>query len=171
MDLEEDGSLLLEVNGESLGPAAPKSNGNKPRIRYEPDLGAWLYFWHRGRLFLWYRQREQPRTNVIDFLGHTKIEGRLYCFSRSTAPIKAFIQEALNEHQRKNAAFTCIRRPVRSKQRREGNNPWIKAATRPSRPVDTIVLDEEPKNQILADIEEYLEPNTRRWYAGRGIPY
>ena len=167
----EDDSLQLEIDGASFVPATPKPNESKPTIRYEPDLGAWLYFWHGGHFFLWYRQREQPRANVIDFFGETKIEGKLYCFSRSTAPIKAFIQDALNEYLRKNAAFTSIRRPARSKQRRDGNNPWIQVATRPSRPVDTIVLDEESKTRITADIEEYLDPNTRRWYAGRGIPY
>ena len=164
-------NLQFEVDGVPLAHTSSNTDGKKPTVRYEPDLGTWLYFWHDGRLSLWYRQKEQQKANVIDFLGDTKIEGRLYCFSRSTAPIKAFIQDALNEHQRKNAAFTSIRRPAPSKQRRSGNNPWIKVATRPSRPLDTIVLDDERKTQIIADIEEYLDPNTRRWYAGRGIPY
>ena len=98
-----------------FAPAAPNTGGNKPTVRYEPDLGLRLYFWHDGRLFLWYRQKEQQRANVVDFLGDNEIEARLYCFSRSTAPITDFIQDALNKHQQKNAAFTSIRRPAPSK--------------------------------------------------------
>jgi chaperone BCS1 len=44
-------------------------------------------------------------------------------------------------------------------------------AMRPARPLDTVVLEEEQKDQLLSDIEEYLRPSTREWYAVRGIPY
>lgn len=32
------------------------------------------------------------------------------------------------------------------------------------------MLDEDQKLKVLADINEYLHPETPRWYANRGIP-
>ena len=37
--------------------------------------------------------------------------------------------------------------------------------------METVVLDESRKMEVLADINEYLNPATARWYANRGIPY
>ena len=37
--------------------------------------------------------------------------------------------------------------------------------------MSTVVLDHDQKNQILADVNEYLHPSTPKWYADRGIPY
>jgi chaperone BCS1 len=37
--------------------------------------------------------------------------------------------------------------------------------------MNTIVLEYEQKEHVLADINEYLRPATRRWYTNRGIPY
>ena len=34
----------------------------------------------------------------------------------------------------------------------------------------TVVLDHEQKLQVLTDMNEYLHPDTPRWYANRGIP-
>jgi len=47
---------------------------------------------------------------------------------------------------------------------------WTQVAVRPVRPMKTVVLDQNQKRQILADMNEYLHPATPRWYANRGIP-
>src|SRR4051812_35552483 len=36
--------------------------------------------------------------------------------------------------------------------------------------MSTVVLDENQKIAVLADMNEYLHPATPRWYANRGIP-
>jgi chaperone BCS1 len=101
-------------------------------------------------------------TSGID-IPTTVILGRLHCLGRSTAPIKAVIDEASALNYEKTAVKTIIRRPGPAKQRKEGGEPWKKAATRPSRPMDTVVLDETQKKSIIRDIEEYLLPETRAW--------
>ncbi|KAH8761540.1 putative mitochondrial chaperone BCS1-A [Diaporthe sp. PMI_573] len=35
----------------------------------------------------------------------------------------------------------------------------------------TVVLSEQQKVQVLADINEYLHPDTSKWYSERGIPF
>ena len=144
----------------------------KTTQQYEPSLGSSQYFWHKGRRFLWYRQRErrQLTTSGMD-MPTSLIEGRLYCISRSTAPLKALIEEASAHYHKKTAAKTAIHRPAPRQQRKDGGNPWRTVATRPSRPMDTVVLGEKEKVYIISDIDEYLHASTRRWYAERGIPY
>src|SRR5690606_16609320 len=66
---------------------------------------------------------------------------------------------------------TVVRRPAPKETRSRGVYQWTKVATRPSRPVETVVLDEVQKQKVLWDINEYLHPATPHWYANRGIPY
>lgn len=138
--------------------------------RYEPALYESQYFWYNRRLFYWVRTRERD-DRVYFNQPPLVIEGRLYCLSRSTAPIKELIDVASEEYFGNSSTKTTIRRPAPSEHRKYSSNPWKKAATRLSRPMQTIVIAAEQKNQLIADIKDYLEPKKDEWYAKRGIPY
>ena len=140
-------------------------------VRYEPLLDSSQYFWYSGRLFLWCHQRERPSFPTYDEGHGDRIEATLHCFSRSTVALKDVIDQVMKYHRKKSESQTTIRRPAPSKQRRQGRSKWIRVATRPPRPMTTVVLDETQKDDILADIKEYLLPSTRQWYSERGIPY
>ncbi|KAK0367854.1 mitochondrial chaperone bcs1 [Colletotrichum limetticola] len=43
--------------------------------------------------------------------------------------------------------------------------------TRQIRPIQTVIMKEELKQTLLDDIRAFLDPNSRTWYADRGIPY
>ncbi|OJJ48961.1 hypothetical protein ASPZODRAFT_129305 [Penicilliopsis zonata CBS 506.65] len=91
---------------------------------------------------------------------------------RSAAPIKSLIAEASREYFARQARSTTVRRPTPKMVRGGGRfAQWTKVAVRPSRPIETVVLDEGEKRRLLSDINEYLHPATRKWYANRGIPY
>lgn len=152
--------------------AVPTSSYGRERKfqEYEPALGFSQYFWHQGRLFFWCRQRQQ-RHFAGQYMPSSLIEGRMYCIGRTTAPIKAMIEEASVRYQQRKVSKTAIRRPAPREQRKQGGYPWKIATTRPSRPLDTVVLEIRQKEHIISDIQEYLQPDTRRWYAERGIPY
>jgi chaperone BCS1 len=51
------------------------------------------------------------------------------------------------------------------------NTQWIRYLVQPSRPLQSISLNEQQKSRLLLDMNEYLDPKTARWYAARGIPY
>ncbi|KAL9122454.1 MAG: hypothetical protein Q9187_000983 [Circinaria calcarea] len=38
-------------------------------------------------------------------------------------------------------------------------------------PIDTVVLERDQKDSVIADMNEYPHPASSRWYANRGIPY
>lgn len=95
----------------------------------------------------------------------------LTVLGRSTQPIKDLILEARALYLSREKTKTTVRRPTPKEHRQRGRQAWSKVAVRPSRSIDTVVLDPVQKNRLLADINEYPRPATPRWYANRGIPY
>ena len=136
----------------------------KSAMKYDPAVGLRHYFFHQGRLFIWRRIRHSTEPMSNPMFQDTSVDGKLYCLGRSTAPIKKLLQEVLEFNEKKTAVKTVIRRPMPEKQRNMGVNPWRKAATRPSRSMDTVVLEDDQKESILKDVEEYLLDETQVWY-------
>ncbi|KAI4207452.1 MAG: hypothetical protein LQ346_000581 [Caloplaca aetnensis] len=138
---------------------------------FEPYFGVHR-FWHNGRFFEF--ERMQKTTLASTWGGSTLREEeqiKLTCVGRATQPIKELIKEARDYHLDKEKTCTVVRRPAPKEMRGRGRNVWNRVASRPSRPIDTVVLDPEEKERLLADINEYLHPRTATWYANRGIPY
>ena len=127
---------------------------------------------HCGRLFKF--RRINKTMMIADWGGNVFTEDEsisLTCIGRSTQPIKELIKETRDQYLDKGKACTVVRRPAPKEQRGRGRGVWHKVATRPSRPMETVVLEYTQKDAILSDINEYLHPSTPRWYANRGIPY
>lgn len=129
--------------------------------RFTPALGA-HNFWHNGTYF-WLSRKEAP---MWEGMGGVRDKERLTlsCIGRSTNPIKAFIEHAKEHHHKGHNAKTVIKRPASKERRRYGGSwAWTKVAERPCRPMQTVVLDEEKKLDVMSDINEYLNPATARW--------
>lgn len=158
---EGDGTLLNFSNWDAKIP--PK---------FQPYFGKHR-FWHEGRYFE--LKRETKQMMVTSGWGGSMLRDeetiRLTCVGRSTQPIKDLIKECQDRYFDKKSSRTIVRRPATKELRSRGRNPWTKVATRPSRPMDTVVLEHDQKELVLADINEYLHPASPRWYANRGIPY
>ena len=138
--------------------------------RFQPSYGTHRFV-HKGRFFQLRRENKQV---VGDGWGGSVREEEnitLTCVGRSTQPIKDLIKVSRDHYLNKGKSCTVVRRPCPKEQRGRGRTVWMKVATRPSRPMETVVLDHEQKNRVLVDINEYLHPSTPRWYANRGIPY
>ena len=139
--------------------------------KFQPFYGRHRFF-HRGRMFEFLRDQKQT---MYQGWGGSVLQAeetiKLTCIGRSTQPIKDLIRECQDHYFDNESSRTIVRRPATKEVRQRGRNPWTKVATRPSRPMETVVLDHQQKAAILADINEYLHPATPRWYANRGIPY
>ena len=139
-------------------------------VWYEPAVGSY-YFWHRRRLFRLALGVSSSANNMYPG-GPPPMQmkqARISCLGRSPAPIKALIAEAAAQHTKDLASNTVIKRP-----HGEGYGSaqyWNVVATRPSRPLDTVILDDRDKDRLIADIADYLLPETSQWYSDRGIPY
>ncbi|MCJ1486485.1 hypothetical protein MMC06_006662 [Schaereria dolodes] len=159
-DAEDDGTLLNFSHWDAKIP--PK---------FQPYFGRHRFF-HNGRFFEFNRETRQTMYTGwgASVFQHEEII-KLTCVGRSTQPIKDLIQVCQDRYFNKESSRTIVRRPATKEMRSRGRNPWTKVATRPSRPMDTVVLDHDQKQRVLSDINEYLHPATPRWYANRGIPY
>ncbi|KAH8595073.1 P-loop containing nucleoside triphosphate hydrolase protein [Bisporella sp. PMI_857] len=150
-----DNEIITRWNINPIHAMTPPSyNQNERKFpRYEPQLGLFKYFWYNGNLFIWHQQRERRPMPGHPFEVPTNIiQGSLSCLSRTTAPIKALIEDASAEYFKTGTSRTI-------------------AARRPSRPLETVVLKSKQKQHLISDIREYLEPSSQTWYAERGIPY
>ena len=140
--------------------------------RYEPYYGRY-FFWHNSRLFVYNRQHKQrPGNNLQVQFGSGQEYDLLQidCIGRSVEPVKDLLNNVKVWSLKKLRNTTTIRHPT-PKERARWGGMWSKTFSRPSRPMDTVILDAEQKDMIINDMNEYLHPSSPKWYATRGIPY
>lgn len=131
-----------------------------PLPRYEPSYGS-DGIYHKGRYF------KVVRSSVKDDSGSNLRESlEIYCYGQSTEPIKELLLHIRQWKLKKETALTSVYRAINNCGRY-----WSRQSQRPSRPLHTVSLDQEQKDNIVEDINEYLHPATARWYAARGIPH
>ena len=91
------------------------------------------------------------------------------CLGRNPWALKELLLEARHEYINNDSSNTLI---YRGTCKGTSSNPmWQRCLSRASRPLNTVILSEAKRNQIVEDIADYLSPATRRWYSNRGIPY
>lgn len=139
--------------------------------RFEPYYGQ-DYMFHNGTLFFFKRSQRQANQRVqVTFNGSAEDDLlQLDCIGRSTDPIKELLRTIKVWSLNRQRNTTTIRHPTPKDRARFGGS-WTKTSSRPSRPMETVILDAEQKSMIIRDMNEYLHPASARWYAARGIPY
>ena len=137
--------------------------------RYEPYFGSY-YFWHGARLFTFERSRREKQSRYPWDRQTDEEMIVLRTPGWSTAPIKELLKHIKGWAIERKKSFTVVNCP-QSKDTRRYQGSWVAVTSRPSRPMTTIALDPKQKARIIADINEYLLPSSRRWYATHGIPY
>jgi chaperone BCS1 len=133
--------------------------GNIPPV-YQPTLGEYD-FHHAGQRFTFARVKK-------DEVGRYNEQVVLSCFGRDNEPIKQLLVYIKRWSLNEGSTTTTI---YQAKQDGSEHRNWKRQSKRPSRPLNTVSLDQEQKGIIVADINEYLNPATARWYAARGIPH
>ena len=67
--------------------------------------------------------------------------------------------DATTEH-----TFTCYRWHVQYKY-------WQREEVATARPLDSVVLPAATKQKLVSDLDDFVSPGTKKWYAQHGIPY
>lgn len=141
--------------------------GARKPPRFQPYYGK-NYFWWQGRLFMFRRTYDTgPGTQIGQKIDDLL---QLDCVGRDIEPIKRLLHHIKIWSLERQKGFTVIRHPV-SKERSRWGGYWQRASTRPSRPIETVILDVAEKAAVITDLNEYLHPASARWYAARGLPY
>jgi mitochondrial chaperone BCS1 len=162
-----------ELRGDASPPVGAIFNFNRLAAKippnYEPDLG-FHWFHHKGHWFKLSRETVKVQSGYRGMMIHHEEKITITVVGRSTKPIKDLIIEIRDKRLSKQTAQTTIYRPSPREQRVDGRQ-WKRVAVRPSRPMSTVVLDDEQKGSILIDVNDFLDPATAIWYSSRGIPY
>ncbi len=149
------------------GPLIPEKN---TQPSFELPFGRHVFYYY-GRRFEFRRNDGAiVRSGSIGLVVRNYESVTLCCFGLSSQPIKDVIKVARDRYLTQRRFYTEVRRPANKPSRDQGHL-WDKVVTKPSRSADTVAMDQKQKDGVLTDINEYLDPATHRWYAGRGIPY
>ncbi|KAJ6437510.1 sugar transporter protein [Purpureocillium lavendulum] len=119
--------------------------------------------WNGGFLFWFQKHLLSYRTELKDAGFHKEEEISITCAGRSCNILKEFLRECRNEylHQVRNKTTIFENRGDR----------WKKVATKNIRPLSTVIVSEQQKQQLVADVKSFLDPETRDWFVKRTIPY
>ena len=97
-------------------------------------------------------------------IGFHKVEKiSITCAGRSPRVLKDFLCECRHEYLEKLKHKTTI-------FENRGEH-WRKVATKDIRPLSTVIFGEKQKQQLIADVKSFSDPETRKWFAKRTIPY
>jgi chaperone BCS1 len=111
-----------------------------------------LWFQYKNHLLMFQCTEKDSRQEIS-----------ISCVGRSPKVLREFFDECrveyLKQIQRKTSVFE------------HGEGGWKKTRARDIRPISTVIMDEDEKELVLKDIEDFLQQETRRWYTSRGMPY
>ncbi|KAF4955802.1 hypothetical protein FSARC_11755 [Fusarium sarcochroum] len=142
------------------------SGSTKKPLQYTPSVGS-HFFWYKGHVLLFERHENRERNSFLT--SSEREELSISCFGRNPRILKELLLDARTQYLKKDEKKTLIYRGALGSA---GSDPsWQRCMSRASRPVSTVILNEKVKNDLIEDVEDYLNPNTRRWYSNRGIPY
>jgi chaperone BCS1 len=126
----------------------------KKPLYYSPWKGT-FYFIYNKHLF-WFRSVEEKlviRTEEVVTVS---------CFGSPTI-LKQFFDDCRGAYLKLAKNKTTIFEHCSGK--------WKRTNLKSTKPVSTVVMNEEVKEGLLQDIESFLKPKAPAWHASRGIPY
>ncbi|GIK04416.1 hypothetical protein Aspvir_008499 [Aspergillus viridinutans] len=133
-------------------------------IRFTPSQRKLHFFQYQRCILAVYRDPEEYHNNVW-FTNAEVI--RVYSFFWSKKVLLSLLQEVQQVSiDRKKERITIHRGFIR-----KGTSSWVPTTSKVPRPLATLVLPRQIKEQFLEDIETFLSSQNKDWYQSRGIPY
>lgn len=143
-------------------------------IQYLPTFGTTWFTYERNVFIV---RRVSANSSGMSFVDQVPDEFAaapegdepliVMCLGRSVEPIKRFLDACRDFAEKERESYVT----VRASKSQYGDESWETTILRPIRPLETIHFDEKTKAELVADIRNYLDPATRRFYTQRGIPY
>ena len=91
----------------------------------------------------------------------------LITIGRSPNLLRGFCAEARAQYLMSGSRKTTIYRMITSNYQK----CWDNGRLTTSRDINTVIMDNQDKADILVDMKEYLNPDTANWYKARGLSY
>ncbi|EED18731.1 metalloprotease m41 ftsh, putative [Talaromyces stipitatus ATCC 10500] len=118
--------------------------------------------------FLVERSSDSHSIAMSNNPGYDGIGGEeltISCFGWSVEPVKRFIKACRDYTETQTQFFVIIY------SRDRYGLAWQPKARKPIRHLDTVHFDNQLKQDLLADIRNYLDPKTQKRYQTRSMPY
>jgi chaperone BCS1 len=125
-------------------------------IRYLPSYSSSYRIWYRGRFMTITRTKEESRW------WSEKSTLEITIFSRDRSILDSLVLEA----RQKWMSARNDKIDIFAGASESFSSEWRRVASRPKRPLNSIVLDEGVKELVLEDARDFLK--SKKWYADRG---
>ncbi|KAJ3545023.1 hypothetical protein NM208_g2721 [Fusarium decemcellulare] len=127
-----------------------------------------------GTHFFRYENRILAFTRSLESGNYTSMPRQpervsISCLGRDATVLKRLLYNARIDFLEKQKGRTSIFRAT--KVDAEDDMSWMRCMSKATRPMSTIALEESHKQGLIKDLRRYLDPQTKHWYANRGIPY
>lgn len=119
------------------------STKKKP-VTFSPWDGSFL-FWYNGHLLILHCQVKEHREDL-----------RISSIGLNANILKSLIEECREKY------LKGTQKNVSVFEHRDGE--WKKARLRPVRPIPSVIMDTELKNEILKDVDEFLDQGMQSWF-------
>jgi len=162
------------------------SHGQVSSFRYDPDnvfddgdldevsepslstyttlgLGVFPFAWKGHSLHALHQAVGQPVGTQVSVDLYTSLV--LFAPRSEASILGQFCHELVLESERSQEGFVTIF------EWSAQNEFWNTRVICTARPLHTVVLDQEVKDRLLEDMQEFLGPDARSWYKEHGIPY
>ncbi|KAJ5111795.1 hypothetical protein NUU61_001425 [Penicillium alfredii] len=123
----------------------------KKPLTFSPWDGSFP-FWYKGHLLILHCAVKDHREDI-------------YISSIGLSPniLKELVEECRGTY------LNNINKKITVFEHREGD--WKKTRLRAIRPISTVIMDKQVQDDLLGDVKDFLDEDTQKWYADRGIPY
>lgn len=154
-----------QVSSRDLEPGAALKKSTRA-VQYIPHWNS-TWFWHESRLFVVSRSLESLNASLSDptYDGVGGEEMTISCFGLTADPIRDLVETCREFAEQKSQYFVIIY------SRDRYGMSWRPKYRKPLRRLDTVHFDEKIKQNLIADIRNYLDPRTQKLYQSRSMPY
>ncbi|VUC32680.1 unnamed protein product [Clonostachys rosea] len=153
-----DGSAgVCTVGVSKKGQPGIVTRHSKKALEYKPWRTSFK-FWYRGSMISYKNQSVEKGPNRV-----TEEQTTLSCLGWSNKILKQLMQECRKEYLEQVSGKTSIFE--------SNGSSWKKLKDKDVRPLSTVIIDHERKQQFLNDIQGFLSEETRLWYTQRALPY
>ncbi|EIN05066.1 P-loop containing nucleoside triphosphate hydrolase protein [Punctularia strigosozonata HHB-11173 SS5] len=111
----------------------------------------------------WGEQQQSPTLCVTSVF--------ILLFTRDMAVLCALVEEARNRYLASRSAKITVHTHRAADNFGIPRSTWNAVATLPKRPLNCLAFDNDVVDSLLADVREFLRPETEEWYRIVGISY
>lgn len=148
----------------------------KPELSYVPAIGSSHFEWEGYTLYLHRDEKFEPAIDPVtgNEIKHSKRVRRSDMVISAYSPfggvevVKAFLQHVDGISEPEQETLTPIYRISRLLHDGE---LWDRPVSRTPRCLESVAMEAAVKDSLIEDLYDYLSPQSKIWYADRGIPW